>query len=140
MKGKVVLVTGAASGIGAACARRFAEEGATVVLADRDNSDVLARELDALAITVDVRDEVSVARLFSIINERHNRLDVLAHLAGVAQRGLITAFSVADWDTLVDINLKGTFLCCRGAIPLLSLIHISEPTRPERLGGGGGGG
>ena len=72
MKGKVVLVTGAASGIGAACARRFAEEGATVVLADRDNSDVLARELDALAITVDVRDEVSVARLYSIINERHN--------------------------------------------------------------------
>ncbi|MDG2077834.1 MAG: SDR family NAD(P)-dependent oxidoreductase [Arenicellales bacterium] len=119
MKGKVVLVTGAASGIGAACARRFAEEGATVVLADRDNSDVLARELDALAVTVDVRDEVSVARLYSIINERHSRLDVLAHLAGVAQRGLITAFSVADWDTVVDINLKGTFLCCRGAIPLL---------------------
>ena len=119
MKGKVVLVTGAASGIGAACARRFAEQGATVVLADRNNSNDLAHELDAMAIKVDVRDEASVTHLYSIINECHGRLDVLAHLAGVAQRGLITEFSVADWDTVVDINLKGTFLCCRGAIPLL---------------------
>ena len=119
MKGKVVLVTGAASGIGAACARRFAEQGSTVVLADRNDNDDLARDLDAMAVKVDVRDEVSVARLYSIVNQRHGRLDVLAHLAGVAQRGLITAFSVDDWDAVVDTNLKGTFLCCRGAIPLL---------------------
>ena len=119
MKKKVILVTGAASGIGAACARRFAEQGSTLILADRTDTGDLARETEAMAVKVDVRDEASVARLYAIISERHGRLDVLAHLAGVVKRGQVTAFSGDDWDTIVDINLKGTFLCCRGAIPLL---------------------
>lgn len=119
MKDKVVLVTGAASGIGMACAQRFAEQGATLVLADRQDSSELAQALDAMAVEVDVSDETSVERLYSLIADHYGRLDVLAHLAGVVQRGLVTEISSDDWDTVVDINLKGTFLCCRGAIPLM---------------------
>lgn len=119
MKDKVVLVTGAASGIGMACAQRFAKQGATLVLADRQDSSELAQELDAMAVEVDVSDETSVERLYSLIADHYGRLDVLAHLAGVVQRGLVTEISSDDWDTVVDINLKGTFLCCRGAIPLM---------------------
>ena len=119
MKEKIILVTGAASGIGAACARRFVEQGSTLILADRNDTSELAHETDAMAVNVDVREEASVASLYAMISERYGRLDVLAHLAGVAQRGLITAFSGNDWDMIVDTNLKGTFLCCRGAIPLL---------------------
>ena len=119
MKDKVVLVTGAASGIGMACAQRFAEQGATLVLADRQDSSELAQALDAMAVEVDVSDETSVERLYSLIAGHYGRLDVLAHLAGVVRRGLVTEISSDDWDTVVDINLKGTFLCCRGAIPLM---------------------
>ena len=119
MKNKVVLVTGAASGIGMACAQRFAEQGATLVLADRQDSSELAQALDAIAVEVDVSDETSVERLYSLIADHYGRLDVLAHLAGVVQRGLVTEISSDDWDTVVDINLKGMFLCCRGAIPLM---------------------
>jgi NAD(P)-dependent dehydrogenase (short-subunit alcohol dehydrogenase family) len=119
VKDKVVLVTGAASGIGMACAQRFAEQGATLVLADRQDSSELAQALDAMAVEVDVSDETSVERLYSLIADHYGRLDVLAHLAGVVQRGLVTEISSDDWDTVVDINLKGTFLCCRGAIPLM---------------------
>ena len=119
MKDKVVLVTGAASGIGMACAQRFAEQGATLVLADRQDSSELAQALDAIAVEVDVSDETSVERLYSLIADHYGRLDVLAHLAGVVQRGLVTEISSDDWDTVVDINLKGMFLCCRGAIPLM---------------------
>ena len=84
LEGKAFLVTGGGTGIGAACARRFAEQGSTVVLADRNDNDDLAQNLDPMAVKVDVRDEVSVARLYSIVNQSHGRLDVLAHLAGVA--------------------------------------------------------
>ena len=85
MKDKVVLVTGAASGIGMACAQRFAEQGATLVLADRQDSSELAQAVDAMAVEVDVSDETSVERLYSLIAGHYGRLDVLAHLAGVVR-------------------------------------------------------
>ena len=124
MKGKVVIVTGAASGIGKACVERFVAEGASVVLADRDDTSALAQRIESaggetLAVQVDVSKEQSVSQLFAATKARFGGLDVLAHAAGVAKRGLATEMSVADWDDVVDINFKGTFLCCRAAIVLM---------------------
>lgn len=124
MKGKVVVVTGAASGIGKACAERFVAEGAAVVLADRADLSATAERIEsqggaALAVEVDVSEEGSVNALFAATKTRFGRLDVLAHLAGISRRGLAPNFPVEDWDAVIDTNLKGTFLCCRAAIPVM---------------------
>lgn len=124
MKDKVVIVTGAASGIGQACAARFAADGAALVLADRDNVGEAAAAIEAsggqaLAVGVDVSDADSVANLFAATADRFGRLDVLAHLAGVAGRGLMPDMSVQDWNSIVDVNLTGTFLVCGAAVRLM---------------------
>lgn len=124
MEGKVVIVTGAASGIGKACAERFVTEGASVVLADRADSRATAKRIksqggEAMSVEVDVSDEGSVADLFTAVQTRFGRLDAMAHLAGISRRGLAHDFPVDDWDAVIDTNLKGTFLCCRAAIPVM---------------------
>ena len=124
MEGKVVIVTGAASGIGKACAKRFVAEGASMVLADRADLSAIAKRIEsqgsqALSVEVDVSDEGSVVDLFTAVRNRFGRLDVLAHLAGISRRGLALDFPVDDWDAVIDTNLKGTFLCCRAAIPVM---------------------
>ncbi len=97
----VAVVTGAASGIGAACAARFAEEGATVVTVD------LAGDVDH---RLDVRDEPAVAAAIASVVETHGRLDAVVHAAGVAGGGPIHLLDADEWDRVVDVNLKGTFL------------------------------
>ena len=124
MKGKVVFVTGAASGIGKACVERFVAQGAAVVLADREDTSAMAESIEskggqALAVRVDVSDEQSVAALFTATETRFSRLDVLAHAAGISRRGMAPDVSLDDWNAVVDINFKGTFLCCRGAVALM---------------------
>ena len=104
MKDKVVIVTGAASGIGKACAARFAADGAALVLADRDDVEEGAAAIEAsggqaLAVSVDVSDEDSVANLFAATADRFGRLDVLAHLAGVAPscNTSVAATALRNW-------------------------------------------
>ena len=121
MNGKVVIVTGAASGIGKACVERFVRQGAAVVLADREDTSAMAHSIEskggqALAIRVDVSNEESVSALFVATETRFSRLDVLAHAAGISRRGLAPEMSLHDWDEVIDINFRGTFLCCRAAI------------------------
>jgi len=108
LAGKVALVTGAASGIGRACASRFAAEGARVVGAD------LAAE--AAAERLDVRDEAAVAALVARIASAHGRLDAVVNAAGVAGGGPAHALDAASWDRVLEVNLKGTFLVCKHAI------------------------
>lgn len=124
MKGKVVVVTGAASGIGKACAERFAREGAVLILADREDVSQLQADTEAggglaLGVSVDVSDEQSVTELFSAALARFERVDVLAHFAGISHRKLIPETSVDEWDEVMDVNFKGTFLCCKVVIPLM---------------------
>ena len=121
MTHKVVVVTGAASGIGAACARRFAQDGDTVVVADREDTGEIAEQIkphahQCMAVHVDVSDEHSVSKLFESTLQRFGRIDVLAHLAGVSRRGVMTDVTVDEWQHVIDINLKGTFLVCRAAV------------------------
>lgn len=121
LAGRIALVTGAASGIGAACARRFAEEGARVVGADVQPGAGVA--------LLDVRDEPGIARLVQDVVREHGRLDVVVNAAGVAGGGPVHLLDAAAWDRVVDVNLKGTFLVCKHA---LAAMLGQEPRDGER--------
>jgi NAD(P)-dependent dehydrogenase (short-subunit alcohol dehydrogenase family) len=109
--GKVALVSGAASGIGAAVALRLADEGATVV-----RSDVAHGAVD---VVCDVRDPSSCAAAVAHVLERHGRLDVLTNVAGIGMSRLIGDMALEDWREVIDVNLTGTFLLSQSALPAL---------------------
>jgi glucose 1-dehydrogenase len=114
--GKVAVVTGAGSGIGAAAADRFAAEGARVVYADRDAGRLsrVAASASVLAVEADVADPASVARLVSTTLERFGRADVVVSNAGIWRGSPFLETTDAEWDEVLGVNLKGTFLVCRG--------------------------
>jgi NAD(P)-dependent dehydrogenase (short-subunit alcohol dehydrogenase family) len=121
MKNKVVVVTGAASGIGKACVERFIREGARVVLVDKEDVSEAASVIEAsgghaLGVSADVSDEESVTAVFRAAIERFERIDVLAHFAGISRRKLIPDMSVDEWDEIMNVNFKGTFICTKAAI------------------------
>ena len=119
-KGKVVVITGAASGIGEATARLLVEEGAQVVLGDIDSA---AREVaaslgrDAVFVCTDVTDPDSVARLMTSAVEHFGHLDVLVANAGIPEaKSPIHELDLAAWQRVIDINLTGVALCNQYAI------------------------
>ncbi len=109
LAGKRVLVTGAGSGIGAATARRFAADGAEVIVADLSPESV-ADELGARAIVLDVRDEQQVAPAMA-------ELDVLVNVAGIGSTTNAPETTLEVWENVFAVNARGTFLCCKHAIP-----------------------
>lgn len=124
MRDKVVLVTGAGSGIGRAAALRFAEEGATVCALDfdaaRSEETAAALALPGAAVAADVADldvmRAAVARLV----ERFGRIDVLFGNAGVPQAATpFEAVSLADWDRIVRVNLTGAFVSAQAVVPAM---------------------
>lgn len=117
---QVAIVTGAGGGIGAAVAWRLAEEGANVVLVDRDEPavNVVAAKLEeaghrASAVAADVVDGEAVERMVAGVAERHGRIDVLVNSAGITRDNLLFRLTDEEWDTVVDVNLKSVFLCAR---------------------------
>lgn len=135
-KGKTVIVTGAGSGIGAATARRFSEEGAAVVLCGRtsDKLEAVARDLPAdrtLVHAADVADRQAVEGLVDAAVERFGRLDVMVNNAGIAPTGPITEASVEDWHAVMATDVDGVFYGCRAAVPHLvrtggSIVNVSS--------------
>jgi NAD(P)-dependent dehydrogenase (short-subunit alcohol dehydrogenase family) len=124
LKDRVAIVTGAASGIGFATALRFAAEGARVVAADLVENSQLAEAVGSAAGTIssiptDVSKADSVANLFSSTLERHGRLDVLVNCAGIELARTATDTIEDDWDRLMNVNLKGVFLCAKAAVPAM---------------------
>lgn len=127
--GKVALVTGGASGIGEATARRMAAEGASVVIVDLngERGTALAAELGGKCSfqAVDVADSAAVADLVASVDRDYGRLDILFNNAGIGCYGKTPDLAEADWHRVIAVNLDSVFYACRVAIPLM------------RRGGGG---
>jgi NAD(P)-dependent dehydrogenase (short-subunit alcohol dehydrogenase family) len=123
---KVVLITGGTSGIGRASVIAFADEGAKVVFCGRRRS--LGAEVEALVrsrggdaayVWADVRQEASIKALVAEVKRRHGRLDVAFNNAGVSVGRPLHETSVADYENVMDTNVRGVFLCLREQIPLM---------------------
>src|SRR5687768_4580008 len=128
LAGKVAIITGAASGIGRACAERFAEEGAHVVVTDIDMS--LAREVAdsivskhglrrAIALSLDVSSEENVERAFEEAVLAYGGVDVVVSNAGISSFGKLDTLSTADWDLAFAVNARGHFLVARAAMRIM---------------------
>lgn len=134
LAGKVALVTGANRGIGRAIARGLAHEGASLLLAAR-GADLLndaAKEMEslgveALAVPADITNEAAVDALFAELMQRFGRIDLLVNNAGAFNGGPLDELSLADWDHVMAVNLRGPFLCTRAALRLM------KPRRAGRI-------
>jgi 3(or 17)beta-hydroxysteroid dehydrogenase len=134
VEGKVAIVTGGASGLGAADARMLAREGARVVLTDVNEAagSALAKQLDALFVRQDVAEESSWPALIERVQQRYGRLDVLVNNAGIAVVADIEQTTTEVWRRTLAVHLDGTFFGCRAAIPAMkangggSIINMSS--------------
>jgi NAD(P)-dependent dehydrogenase (short-subunit alcohol dehydrogenase family) len=130
LENKIALITGAASGIGAACARLFVEEGARVVLTDcnRDSLHQLSARLgeSAHCLHGDISQEAFVSSLLAFVVDTHGRLDCAVNSAGISsQPATIDAMELADWQRMLTINLTSVFLCLK---------HELKQMRQQRSG------
>ena len=145
LKGKVVVVTGGAHGIGKAYCLGFAEAGAKVVIADIDKPAAertaaeIGKDDGALALHVDVANEGATKRMAERVLERFDRIDVLINNAAVfsvvpMNRGRIETIDPEEWDRLMAVNLRGLFFCCRAVLPAMrkqksgKIINIASGT------------
>ncbi len=138
---KVAIVTGGASGIGKACAALFASEGARVVIGDSkpEEGEQVASQLsksggEVRSYSLDVSSSEQVDRMFNAAKETYGRVDILANAAGILFYGTALETTDADWDRVMNVNLRGTFFCCRSAIPIMieggggSIMNFSSTT------------
>lgn len=125
-QGKVALVTGGGRGIGRATALRFAQEGASLVVADANRTDAhtVTQEIrdlgrDALAIVADVADETQSQQMLAKAMAGFGQLDVVFANAGISHHHQIGEMPVETWDEVIRVNLRGVFLTCKHTIPAL---------------------
>jgi len=124
LEGRVAIVTGAASGIGAAIADAYAAEGARLLLVDLDEEGLAAQVArhraaggDAVAVRVDVTDEEQVRGMVEGCLADHGRVDVLVTCAGVVQEVPFLEMTPAMWDRMIAVDLRSVFLCARAVAP-----------------------
>ncbi len=122
---RVAVVTGGARGIGRAIAELFAKRGAVVAVTDvvppeETVTRILKDGGSAMAAAVDVRDENGVERTFSDIALRLGGIDILVNNAGIIARGTTETLTHAQWREVIDVNVNGTFNCCKAALPYLT--------------------
>ncbi|MDD5130261.1 MAG: 3-oxoacyl-[acyl-carrier-protein] reductase [Candidatus Omnitrophica bacterium] len=132
LKDKVALVTGGARGIGQAIAMTFAREGADIVVADvnlevaqKTASDIEGLGRRAMAIAMDVTNYESVEDAINKILDKMGKVDILVNNAGITKDNLMLRMSQADWDAVINVNLKGTFNCIKA---------VSRPMIKQRSG------
>jgi len=126
LEGKVAIVTGSARGIGLEIGRWLAKAGASVALADlkadqvRQATDQLRDAgYEAISVTADVSDEAQVRAMSQQTLERWGRIDILVNNAGICPLTPIEEITVAEWDMVLGVNLKGAFLCSKAVIPTM---------------------
>jgi len=114
---KIVVITGAAKGIGAACAKLFFDVGANVALLDVADNVSQIRDKRWLNIHCDVSSEAQVKEAFEQVIQHFNSVDFLVNNAGIQRYGSVTETSADEWDLVMNVNLKSLFLCAKYAIP-----------------------
>ncbi|MBC8214533.1 MAG: 3-oxoacyl-[acyl-carrier-protein] reductase [Candidatus Marinimicrobia bacterium] len=118
LENKIAIITGSARGIGFSIAETFADSGATVVILDlfQDAVDEAVTNLtsngkSAYGYAVDVTDSENVDSIFKEIHQKFGKIDILINNAGITKDGLIMKMKESDWDAVLNVNLKGTFIC-----------------------------
>lgn len=126
LESKIAIVTGGGGGIGGAIVRRFASEGAKLAVVDIDGEaasatagELSTRGADAVAMVTDVTKKQSVGEMVRSTLDRWSRIDILVNVAGGAERKPVVEMTAADWDHVVDMNLKSAFLCSQAALPAM---------------------
>ncbi len=148
LENKVAVITGGSSGIGRATAKRFAEEGARLVIADykADAGADAAQAIknaggEAVFVQTDVSDAAQVGSMVDQAIAAFGGLDILFNGAGVLAFGTVMDTDEADWNRVISINLTGTYLCCKAALPHMiaggggSIINLSSSTGAHDAGG-----
>jgi len=132
LKDKVALITGGARGIGQAIAMTFAKEGANIVVADvnlelagRTSADIEALGRKAMSLEMDVTDYTEVEEGVNKILDKFGKVDILVNNAGITKDNLLLRMSQAEWDAVINVNLKGTFNCIKA---------VSRPMVKQRSG------
>jgi 3-oxoacyl-[acyl-carrier protein] reductase len=127
LKGHVAFITGGARGIGKAIALGLARNGAHIVVADIDPElssqavqEIKKEPVDAIPVSLNVSDSGSVASAFKASIEKFGKIDILVNNAGITRDNLVLRMKEEDWDAVMNINLKGVFLCSREAVKLMS--------------------
>jgi len=126
MERKVALITGSGRGIGKAIAMKLAQDGMNIVVCDIDEASIAAtaQEIEqlgvkAIAVKVDVTNSDEVNRLFEAAINAFGRVDVLVNNAGITRDNLIIRMSESEWDSVIAVNLKGSFNCLKAAAKLM---------------------
>jgi NADP-dependent 3-hydroxy acid dehydrogenase YdfG len=149
MEGKVVVITGASSGLGAATARLLSEQGALLALGARrkDRIDALADELSSelgktIAVQMDVTQRDQVKNLVDTAVREYGRIDVMINNAGLMPQSLLESLKVDDWDRMIDVNIKGVLYGIAAALPYMKeqkaghIINVSS-VAGHKVGPGG---
>ena len=132
LKNKVSVITGGAKGIGKAIALKFAQEGSDIAICDvnAEALEISKKELEALGRTVltdtvDVTNPENVQSFIQKVLDKFGRIDILINNAGITRDGLLVRMNTSDWDAVLNVNLKGTFICTKA---------VAKPMMKQRLG------
>lgn len=147
LNGKVALITGAGRGIGAAIAKRFAAEGAMLILCDQDKSliqqmvaDLGSDHKKVLGFTVDVTDRDAIQKVVQASLQQFGTIDILINNAGILKDVMLHKMAEADWDRVMNVNMKGTFNTVQAVIGIMreknygKIINISSAGRFGNVG------
>jgi 3-oxoacyl-[acyl-carrier protein] reductase len=128
MKGQTVIITGSSRGIGRTTAEEFAKRGVNVVIVDKDeaNAESAAEEIrnqygiEAIGIKADVSKPEDVKVLFEKAVKKFEKIEILVNNAGITKDNLLIKMKDEEWDAVLNVNLKGAFLCCREVVKIMS--------------------
>ena len=142
LRGKSALVTGGGSGLGRAICLGFAETGADVAIADISAENAMGTLTlmgkqggGSFAQMLDVTQKSDVEKAVANVVSRCGRIDILVNCAGRAIRGTALEYPEQDWDAIIDVNLKGTFLCCQAAGKYMAAQHSGKIVNIASIGG-----